>query len=1606
MNNKIFDIFKSKDKKRFEYIIKLIEANNFEKLYDEDHNDFGLENKKYIEQVLKRIEEEVMNNNELLLNMQQHYYFRRNYFYRNVIQKQPNIIETLIKDDYFYTYSEMSDLILLAIENGYNPKSEFINENFEKLEKPKVIDKLLELGYKPSVETIEKYSVFKEQSVFLKILDQGYIPTRNFLEHFKLPQEKEIIDTIFQKTDITLDFIYCTFDGNSYAQRKVINERPDLLLQIDSYSKIFTPIWIEAIKEGYDIEDAMKRQPRLKWDYKIFSRIIKSNPQLIKYWDSAVTDEVEKLYTLAIAMGYKPSIKDVTDNHRMCQSKVIMKELIKHRPEAIKYLDISDINDISDLARFSLECGYMPTVADLDINKKLLNSFDIMKNVIQDKPEMINQVNPYIANLDELVQISIDNGFNGDFQNYDILRSESALKYIINKTNRIPKIKYKQTYSMEMYEWFIEKGYKTEDIVDLFISNFDVMKIIIKDKPEYIHKIDMGKSSEIDELCLLAIESGYVPKFEDEIFARAPKSSELMIKKFPNYIEKVGLYDVIGWSTVVLWDNYNELCKIALDNGFIPNVENMGNGYGGSTTIKYNYNYEIMKIAIPQKPELIESCEVSDKEQYDELCLLALQYGYECTNEYALNHWGKKMKTNYNIMKEFIKHNPKLITEIDITNPDEIQALLDEAQINEDSLSYSGLLIFDSAEQKKILSLISMLPEDIQKKYCSSDYLTDLLTKASKMSQINDEVMSSLNIDFIKGDEITKYFTPEQIEILSCYPDTQKKIIHVFYDNFKMNIISKLVHHYKDNFEWILILEKALDNINSEEYINLLENLKTKELSDTEINDLIFLIISDNHLDISSYDELKNIENIREKYINMLIKRNTISSLKTAYLEKVFGIDLGTAIDLISKYGESLESDAINSLEDDSKTEFIILENIKKIINLNNIDILKYYIDNINPDFIVKPDLMITYESRLKYVFTKEFNKSFAKPKLEDKVSTHDTSEDIYDIYLSAGINGDKKFRMMITSIGAYTGMEEPDDYYSSWNTNKIASHGCCCSYVGEKNLGTAEIKYCCFGFTDYDLGSLLLSGPYDLCSFSEDKSYQVTAKHPSMYLLPDDVLNYTRHTHNETVWERRNIEGDGMFKKQPSYIVYFVDNFEDRLTNDEAKKQWEAVKKASSNFSREINGVMKPLPIMVVEREKIAQAQINAINEKFEQFKQTFDKKLMREIISDFESNYAGNRQHHINISEKYFPQYSNLNDSFVGKIIDIINNCTVADQSIIECIYELDKIVNNEKTKYDNTRQSLAQSVPSFNIEEALIEINKLKSKYILNKDSSLIIASSCFNNDRQYQKSDVESLNHELLNAQLSPNEVLDIIQTTNISGQLIPLENQIKEEGINSKLKIHGQRHIQNVMLYSALIGSNMIKDEHDLSLLLVSAKYHDIGRTTDTHEEHSSKGAEIVRRKLKDKYSSDELAIICTLIEFHEIPRDYGEQTFINIAKKNGIKDTDLIRVKELAEILKDADALDRTRFINKARLNPNFLKFDISKRLVMFASSMQETYSLEDLKQYDCVEEIDNLLKIYTPQEILRTIRHNTRGNSRIEVENYIRAWSETCNVKSGGTYE
>lgn len=1610
MNHNLLNIITGREKKRYKQIIQLIDQKNYSAVFDMDKDKgFGLSNQKYINKILDRIEQEASNNVQILIQMNKFNYHRADYFNEVAIKSNSKIVEKFIEQNL-----DSDKLVSMALDNGYTPSSNYINNHLSSFSQVEIMKRLVDIGYRPTNEMMEKRSymnIFENEELFIKALDWGFVPSLNFVSRTKLLNNPNLVDRILDTIELTPEIISSQiFSGNAKAQQKIISERPDLLLGMNYNSPVFEQFWIEAFKQGYVPEEILNH-PSITSNFLLFSKVVKQRPEMIKYC-KIDKEQKEQIDELALCMGYVPSLSDVQNSEYVKKSPKLMQALILKRPEAIKYIETTPSkipqNEFFDLVRLSLDNGYIPTLKDIEDNPRLADSFDIMKILVQENPELINIIRNETPNKEELLKIAIENGFNGvivkryigtEDDSYaldsnrnvnELLYTETAIMYQLDKGQQLNNsIKYGNNYSINLFNYLINKGYQTKDIINLFNGNFETMKEIISKKPEYITILSKGLSrKEIDELGLLAIQGGYVPKIDDEIFGYGSETAKIMVRTYPSYLEKVQLLDHVGFGFTEPCESYDEICKISADAGFLPDIEKMGPGLRGETTIIYNSSYDIMKKAIPLKPDLIESCSVANKEQYDELCRLAISYGYEATSEYALTNWGSKMCSNYDIMARYIVNHPNFLLKVEITNSDEMLKLIDIA-IN------SGLEL-NSLNQNQLLQLFLSVDETKWPNYLDTDII-DSLQRAKTLYANNDEISKTINPEFL-SDEITSHFTKTQVEILSCYPKLQEKILKLSPNSSGAKIIYELVDKYKDNLEWIPILEKSLDNINSSEYANLLSSINGKELSSEEKENLMYLLMTNNHLDISSFEELKNIDSVRENYINMLIERNTLGSLKTAYFEKNFGIDLATAINLVNLYGKSLESSTIDSLDKKSRSEFILLENMKKIIGLNNLDVLKYYVENINPEFVVKPDLMITYEARLKYLFTQEFNKSFTKPLQEDKVISNINGEQELDIYLAAGRDGKKKCRMMITSIGAYTSMEEPDDYYASWNVDKIASHGCCCSYVGEKNLGTAEVKYCCLGFTDYDLGALQLSGPYDLCSESTKDSYKISSTYSSMYLLPDDVLGYTRHTHNETVWERRNISGDAMFKKQPSYIVYFVDNFEDRLSDPEAMKQWESVKKAASNFSIEVDGVKKSLPIMVVEREKIAKSQLEIIQNKLEQFKTTLDSKLIKDIISDYESNYAGNREYHLNISEKYFPKHEQLSNSVVGEIIKTIEKIYTTEPNIaIGCIYELEKAIRNEQEKYNNTQHGVGQSLPSFNIEDALININKLKSTFKLSMDSTLVMINNSSGNERQFERSDISNIKQTILDTQLSSSDIMNILTNSRLSTTLIMHENKIKEENINSKLKIHGQRHVKNVLLYSTLIGQSVIKNKHDLDLIMLSAKYHDIGRKTDAYQEHGEASAKIAMNKLKDKCSLEDLSIISTIIEFHEIPRNIPniDKLFIAIAKKNGIKDEEIPRVRQMAEVLKDADALDRTRFINKARLNPNFLQYDISKQLIKFASSLQETYAIYDLKEFQCDDSINILLQNYTPQEVLRTIRHSTKGKLRKEdIQNFINLWA------------
>lgn len=277
-------------------------------------------------------------------------------------------------------------------------------------------------------------------------------------------------------------------------------------------------------------------------------------------------------------------------------------------------------------------------------------------------------------------------------------------------------------------------------------------------------------------------------------------------------------------------------------------------------------------------------------------------------------------------------------------------------------------------------------------------------------------------------------------------------------------------------------------------------------------------------------------------------------------------------------------------------------------------------------------------------------------------------------------------------------------------------------------------------------------------------------------------------------------------------------------------------------------------------------------------------------------------------------------------------------------------------------------------------------------IKKDSLLYFIRDCDSNHKMYDKVDIGLIDQDKINTQLSLKDVLSIIDEKKLVKPFLTIEKEIEEEKVNADLLIHGQRHIKNVVLYSTIIGQNVFDNNHDLDLIMISAKYHDVGRKTEYYEDHAGPSAVIAEEKLKGKYSTEDISIIKTIIEFHEVDRESEDvnKIFKQIATKNDIPDDKLSKVRKMADVLKDADALDRTRFVNYgARLDPELLEYDISKNLVKFASSVQETYAIQDLKKYECDNEVNIVLKRNTPQELLRLVQHNTNGYE--EVKEYIR---------------
>lgn len=611
-----------------------------------------------------------------------------------------------------------------------------------------------------------------------------------------------------------------------------------------------------------------------------------------------------------------------------------------------------------------------------------------------------------------------------------------------------------------------------------------------------------------------------------------------------------------------------------------------------------------------------------------------------------------------------------------------------------------------------------------------------------------------------------------------------------------------------------------------------------------------------------------------------------------------------------------------------------------------------------------------TIESRFRSFFVREKNKVIYRP--DDKDVFKVGEEDAYLI--------DGEFGLQLTSIESYASDEwifGKNDSKSvlDWDCKKIKTHGISSVYCGNSNLSLPPIHGICYGFSSLHENTILKSAPWDLGAWSYNSDFDILrseAEFGTRFLLPREQLKQSLRRHNEDVLERRNLnykKGDKYFKLQPSYLIsfvepklstYFKEDTEDVLTSERLQEVVDMDKltdreyrvsvmnselQGDSKWSKTIEEsktkglkkcVVDRTHTMITERLKMDEKEKRLLAFSEEDLKDPNKRKeflgLMEDVIVEFDESRAGCIQKkvlgwnqdggsdygdllHKEMYEKLF-SYKVMDDK-LGKIQAKLWSLDEETRNI--CFEKLKDISKKQVEKISNSYW--------------WYEYDTSHDWYHYYGFAGRVISNITFGED---DKKVEELLDRKMPGTDLSAGQYVN---------RIISEIKSIHEYDIpDDEPDWHGRKHINNVVLFSYLIAENENKlDKNNLDLLLQAAKYHDVGRDgiwngqgeglrhdkdDIPHAHPSADAAEYYMKKEKTSdgktiYTDSQIAMVKVAIEYHEVnekdKNKFDQEVFEDLCRREGVKKEDLEQAKLMCIYLKDADALDRTRFVYKEK---------------------------------------------------------------------------------------
>ena len=861
----------------------------------------------------------------------------------------------------------------------------------------------------------------------------------------------------------------------------------------------------------------------------------------------------------------------------------------------------------------------------------------------------------------------------------------------------------------------------------------------------------------------------------------------------------------------------------------------------------------------------------------------------------------------------------------------------------------------DEAKEFIVMYFEKFKPEKIQ----------DTIDIFEKLYEKNNTLSKTVNFEFLSSDIVDK-LTEEQLLRITLYPEVQEELVN---NKENIGIVNTITKVMETDENWTIATDLIIKNIHSKEYNKLLLNIKDGDLDEKSYENLCVILSKKNYFGIETKDDIDKyfdsdgkrnkmlLAIMNEEKVELPISLRILSKeelRKFAVSEYLFGMDL----EEVNNYG--IRYQGIKDIDVEGSEYIKNLLNKVTVLNNANPKQIDQIIDKIKEGKVLQTKYVkdIHLDSKAINIFSKAYEKGLYHPQNsnKDKIEPLKYEGKELEVYR---IHDD--FKMLARVEGAYNlGMESIENYKQYFNSPNISAHGNCESIIGQDQIGLARNAggNIVIGYNSLLRNSLLIAAPYDLNSRTANK----TLSPLNNYYKGDNIVFYdlqemidnTRHTHNETVSDRVVVDENGkVMKLTPDYLIWVEDRKTDKFPPEfevpaeedkdaigEYKAQvhlWEETQKASSQLG---------IPIVIINREECAEREMAKIEEMKKMLKgeielpkdKTFEQ-VASEIVTKFENNAVGLQFAKEDVRKKYFTQ------SQREEIINILKNKTK----------ELPKDAYQEKYEHLKTLKRIMLQEHSKYIVNAAIRANKEVEDFY---DFHVKSVQDELLSYEQYIgiKNDID-FNIDEEKKDVFEKDIRSIAQTNYYAGN-----------------KAHSIEHIEKVMLFSLMIAKNEGIEGKDLNNLLAAAAFHDSYRNgNDGNSEHAEGSAKVAKnyfeKNEKNSYNveKNDIPLIQVAIEYHEymepIKGKADKEQISKLCEKYGYKG-DFEKVVQISTILKDADALDRERFATRGKLDSRYLHTDSAKsaQMISLARKINGRYAKQMIeKNYEDEEKVDEL---------------------------------------------